>query len=371
MNKMTLLHLSIANFDEFDCLTNSEIISDYYKALINFASLCNKAKMDEENVFKGSATECGILKFTASTMNWVENLREQNPIINEIPFNSRNKFHLTIHKLNKNEFSPIPLSCTSLLDRSKDLLCIIKGAPEVIFDLCSSGLNRDKIESFEETKNLCYDQSIKYASNGERVLGLAFSFISYDEQLLIEENNLPKDLCFVGLVSLIDPPRPGVADAVNQCHEGSIKVMMVTGDHYLTAISIAKMVNIVSLKSKIKYFDEIDDELKKIIPEKKPPKSCFQNKFKFFEVITSKIFPKERKSIVTKYKVDGAVVISGKDFPFFNDQHWDYIFSHNEIIFARTTPQNKLLIVNELRRNGEIITVTGDGVNGNYTNYLS
>jgi magnesium-transporting ATPase (P-type) len=370
MNKMTLIHLFIANYNEFDCLKNSETISDYYKALINFASLCNRAKMEEQNIFKGSATECGILKFTASTLASIENLREKNQIVNEIPFNSRNKYHLTIHKLNKEEFSPIPISCTSLLDKSKDkdFLCVIKGAPEVIFDLCSCGLNRDKIESFETTKDLCFDQSIKYCENGERVLGLAFSFISYDEQLLIEENNLPIDFCFVGLISLIDPPRPGVADAVNQCHEGSIKVMMVTGDHHMTAISIAKMVNIVSSKSKIKYFAEIDDELKKIIPDKKPQKSCLKKKFKCFEVLTSKIFPKERKSIVTKYKVDGAVVICGKDFQLFNDQHWDYIFSHNEIIFARTTPQNKLLIVNELRRNGEIVTVTGDGVNGNILN---
>ena len=99
MNKMILIYLFVANYNEFDCLNNSEAISGYYKALINFASLCNRAKMEEENIFKGSATECGVLKFTASTLASIEILREKNQIVNEIPFNSRNKYHLTIHKM--------------------------------------------------------------------------------------------------------------------------------------------------------------------------------------------------------------------------------------------------------------------------------
>lgn len=227
---MKLNHLAIAGIPKYNCLNIADnSLDEYYKLLINFGALCNKAVMQEKE-YKGSATESGILKFAESLIS-IEELREKNPIVNEIPFNSRNKFHLTIHKLNK--ISVIPAACQSIFDAStdKELLCIIKGAPEVIMELCSYGLNKDKIEEFDKTKELCSKLSVTLASNGERVIGLAFVFLNSKNPETVEENNLPKDLCFAGLLSLIDPPRPGVAEAVSSCHDGSIKVMMVTGKY--------------------------------------------------------------------------------------------------------------------------------------------
>ena len=370
MNKMTLDHLSIINFARFDCLSNTDYrtISEYYRLLLNFATLCNKAIIEENEkdlMLKGSATECGIIKF-ASTLFSIEELREHNPIVHEIPFNSKNKYHLTIHRFDIGTL--IPISCQNFLNisKEKDLLCIIKGAPEIIMDLCTNGICNDKIEKFEEIKNVCLNESLKQASNGERVLGLAFIFLSsHDNIELIEESNLPNDFCFLGLLSLIDPPRPGVTEAVNSCHNGSIKVMMVTGDHPLTAISIAKMTNIIK-SEKIKYFNELDNELRNIIPDEKIAESCYHHltkKINFMKIIESKILPRKPKIIMKKYEVEGAVVILGQEIPMLNVDQWDYILSHNEIVFARTTPLNKLLIVNQLQRRGEIVTVTGDGVN--------
>ena len=81
-----------------------------------------------------------------------------------------------------------------------------------------------RIEDFNQTKEFCFNESVKLAKNGERVLGLAFAFVSNIDPIVIDEDHLPQELCFL---SLIDPPRPGVAKAVSSCHEGSIKVMMV------------------------------------------------------------------------------------------------------------------------------------------------
>jgi magnesium-transporting ATPase (P-type) len=371
MNKMTLTHLSITNQVEYDCLNKSiNQLNDFYKILVSFATICNKAiiiqkneeKMSEKE-YKGSATECGILKFSNNIVS-IEDLRGKNPIINEIPFNSRNKFHLTLHRLNKE--SIIPSTCHSIVEASKDkdLLCIIKGAPEIIIDLCRTGLNKDQIEDFNQTKEICLNESVKLARNGERVLGLAFAFVSIKDDIAIDEDHLPQEFCFAGLLSLIDPPRPGVAEAVNSCHDGSIKVMMVTGDHPLTAVSIAKMVNIVS-SDRVKNFQDLQNELSRIVKHEEPTPKCqvFNNKFKFINSIKEKILPKKAKVIAKKYNVEGAVVILGKDIPALTVEQWDFILSHNEIVFARTTPQNKLLIVKQLQRRGEIVTVTGDGVN--------
>jgi magnesium-transporting ATPase (P-type) len=101
------------------------------------------------------------------------------------------------------------------------------GAPEVVVDFCQQGLYGDCVEDFSVVKAEYFNKAHCFAANGERVLGLAFGFIKYDDtnKDCFDETNIPKTLCFHGLLSLIDPPRPGVGDAVNICHEGGIKVI--------------------------------------------------------------------------------------------------------------------------------------------------
>lgn len=125
------------------------------------------------------------------------------------------------------------------------------------------------------------------------------------------------------------------------------------------------MVNIIS-SDKIKFLRDLEDELSRLAPYDQPTETCFsslKSNFKFIDKIKGKILPRKPKILAKKYNVEGAAVILGKEIPSFTVEHWDYILSHNEIVFARTTPQNKLLIVNQLQRRGEIVTVTGDGVN--------
>jgi magnesium-transporting ATPase (P-type) len=139
---------------------------------------------------------------------------------------------------------------------------------------------------------------------------------------------------------------------------------MVTGDHHLTAVSIANMVNIIRSK-RIKYFAEVQTAIESNPKYELQHRNaiCHCRKVSIIEMIKKKILPRRPTIIAKKYQVDGAVVIQGKDIASMDDDHWDYVLSHNEIAFARTTPQNKLLIVSQLQRRGEIVTVTGDGVN--------
>jgi sodium/potassium-transporting ATPase subunit alpha len=147
-----------------------------------------------------------------------------------------------------------------------------------------------------------------------------------------DEENFPLDgLRFVGLMALIDPPRSAVPDAVSKCRSAGIKVIMVTGDHPITAKAIAKSVGIISDTSRTVE----DIALERGIPEEE-------------------VNPREAN----------ACVIHGSTLKELSQAQIDDILrNHNEIVFARTSPQQKLIIVEGCQRQGAIVAVTGDGVN--------
>ena len=237
MNKMTLSHISMYSVHDENLLgLKVEDLNDNYKTLLTMAGLCNKAIVEEDEArgmkqFIGSPTECAILKAVCHYVD-ISKKRNENPIEFEIPFNSRYKYHLSVHKLTS--ISTLPKELKLEVIGNKTHLCVIKGAPEVIAELCTFGFNVNKIDSFKHTKEFFLDKAHNLAGIGERVLGIAYTFIEipkFDSKVdeMFSENSLPNDFCFYGLVSLIDPPRMGVADAVTKCHNGFIKVMMVTG----------------------------------------------------------------------------------------------------------------------------------------------
>ncbi len=139
-----------------------------------------------------------------------------------------------------------------------------------------------------------------------------------------ENFNFPTNgLRFLGLISLIDPPRVNVADAVNKCRSAGIRILMVTGDHPLTAAAIARMTGIIT--------------------DKKPTEELLAN-----------VYDKDARTCV----------IHGNQLKTMNRPQIDDIIKyHEEIVFARTSPQQKLIIVESCQRLGEIVAVTGDGVN--------
>ena len=129
----------------------------------------------------------------------------------------------------------------------------MKGAPERILERCSTiminGQQQDLTEEYEKAFNKAY---LELGGLGERVIGFCFLPMSNKEYphgypFNNEETNFPlNDMCFLGLMSMIDPPRAAVPDAVAKCRSAGIKVIMVTGDHPITAKAIAKSVGIIS-----------------------------------------------------------------------------------------------------------------------------
>jgi P-type Ca2+ transporter type 2C len=191
-------------------------------------------------------------------------------------------------------------------------IAYIKGAPKEVLELCT-GINAygKREEITNEQRDNIMQANDRYARSGLRVLAVAY-------RLILRDSNLPaalsaytpeiveQDLTFVGLVVMADPPRPEVADAVALCRKASIRVIMITGDYGLTAESIAKRIGIVQgehprIVSGSEFADLSDDELKEALKD--------------------------------------------------------------EVIFARVAPEQKYRVVSCLQEMGQIVAVTGDGVN--------
>merc|ERR1719412_289420 len=172
---------------------------------------------------------------------------------------------------------------------------------------------------------------------GERVLGFCDFMLPEDKYprgypFDPDEENFPLNgLRFVGLMSMIDPPRAAVPDAVLKCRSAGIKVIMVTGDHPITAKAIARSVGIIS---------EGTETVEDIATRKGIP--------------VEEVDPREAKA---------AVVHGGELRDMSGEQLDDILMHHTEIVFARTSPQQKLIIVEGCQRKGAIVAVTGDGVN--------
>lgn len=217
----------------------------------------------------------------------------------------------------------------------------MKGAPERIIDRCSTILVKGDNEPLSNSWRRRIDRAIvEMGSMGERVL--AFADLDLDPRQYppsyhfdASKANFPMiGLRFVGLLSMLDPPKPGVPDAVSKCKTAGIRVVMVTGDHPVTAMAIAKKVGIIT-----------------------------PNALTTYDMCTEKNIPLKRLTPEDKAKCRAAI-ITGSDLREMSDRGLRMIcMSFPEIVFARTSPQQKLKIVECFQSLGEIVAVTGDGVN--------
>ncbi|GIY85805.1 hypothetical protein CEXT_48751, partial [Caerostris extrusa] len=323
--------------------------SSGWKALSRVARLCSRAefKPGQENVpilkeCIGDASESAILKCMELATSNVMQYRENNPKVCEIPFNSTNKYHVTVHE-------------TDDSNNPSYLLCM-KGAPERVLDRCSTiYINGKEKVLDDEMKEAFNNAYLELGGLGERVIDKKFKlllhFIKHKESMQIfcdyllpsdqypsgypfdaDEQNFPiGGLRFLGLVSMIDPPRAAVPDAVAKCRSAGIKVIMVTGDHPITAKAIAKAVGIISEGN-----ETVEDIAQRL------------------NIPIDDVNPNDAK----------AAVIHGSELrDMETDQIDDILRNHTEIVFARTSPQQKLIIVEGCQRQGAIVAVTGDGVN--------
>ena len=176
----------------------------------------------------------------------------------------------------------------------------LKGAPEVVFGFCDKLLiDGAVVERNQETEQWFKTTLNEMAGSGERCLGFAY-------QPTQGEDCPSGAYIFVGIAGMLDPPRPEVPDALAKCHRAGIRVFMLTGDFGLTAKTIAEQIGLIT---------------------------------------------------------NGGRVVQGEELLGMDEQELSRVLDEKELVFARISPQQKLQIVKALQRKGEVVTVTGDGVN--------
>jgi P-type Ca2+ transporter type 2C len=202
--------------------------------------LCNTATADEEGKEIGDPLEIALLQYAQKYIS-VEEVRQRFPKVNEEPFSSESKRMLTVHR------------------KDSAYILYAKGALEEILKLCQKQHHNQEALSEESKQNLLHEGE-RLAATGYKVIGLASKENKRDTPEAA-------DLTFLGMIGLIDPPRPDVAQAIKECKTAGIKVVMITGDHPETAREIARQLGILSsdkeaaiLGASMKGYDQLTDQ---------------------------------------------------------------------------------------------------------------
>ena len=275
-NRMTLVKAWLDGQDEPEDI--SENNSEAIRKLLSYATLCSNGSVefkDGHETHLGDPTETAIVLAAHKNGMPKELLNQQYPRLGEIPFDSDRKLMTTIN----------------LVDGKH--LVIVKGAVDVMASRCVSG-DLEKAAQVNESMS----------RNALRVLAVGYKFIDAMPATLTPEE-LETDLHFMGLVGMIDPPRPEAKAAVALCRKAGIKVVMITGDHVVTASAIAKDLDILR---------------------------------------------------------DGDRAITGAQLDAMSDEELDAQVTEISV-YARVSPENKIRIVKAWQRRDQIVSMTGDGVN--------
>lgn len=224
---------------------------------------------------------------------------------------------------------------------SDDLVLMVKGAPDVLLKRCSY------INSAEGVLPLTAEVSARltrvqesWAAKGQRVLLLAKRVIPSSMAQKLDQDSvnleLNQELTVVGLVGIVDPPRADIPETVRIMRGAGIRFFMVTGDFAITAVAIAEQCGIITDSQRLHRLADL-------------------NRNPDTETIN------EKSDEVDNYV--GSLVLSGPDLLEMNEAQWEQACGYREIVFARTSPEQKLRIVKEFQKRGCIVGMTGDGVN--------
>ncbi|RXK14454.1 carbonate dehydratase [Halarcobacter mediterraneus] len=267
-----------------------KIPNSVYETLLS-SYLCNEAYLVEKNKeyeISGDPTE-GALIVAALKMKIDEyEINKTYKRLDILPFESDRQYMATLNKNVKKDINEIH----------------IKGSIEKVLPLCQTMLSENSIEKIDLKK--IEEEAVSLASQGLRVLAIAKKETNIDK---IEENILKEEFVFLGLVAMIDPPRQEAIQSVKACKTAGINIIMITGDHALTAFSIAKMMGIL----------KVDDS---------------------FEDVT--LNAKELHNLSDEQLIEKLKTVK---------------------VFARVEPEQKLRIVDALQARQEVVAMTGDGVN--------
>ncbi|NLW22242.1 MAG: calcium-translocating P-type ATPase, SERCA-type [Tissierellia bacterium] len=262
------------------------------KKLLTIGALANDARLERvDNRYKviGDPTEGALVTLAYKGNMAKEELDNRYPRVGEIPFDSNRKMMTTFHK----NYLP------------GKIVSFTKGAPDIVLDKCSHiCIDGKLVELDEDLRSKILNVNNYFAKDALRVLALSYrEFDQLPDEMSSE--NIEKGMIFLGLVGMIDPPRPEAKEAIKKCKEAGIKPIMITGDYKETAFAIARELNMVDSMDEVMEGKELD-------------------------LISSE----KLKEMAKKIKV-----------------------------YARVSPEHKVKIVSALKSNGEIVAMTGDGVN--------
>ncbi len=279
--------------DKTGTLTQNKMtVLDAYGAdqqkLAHAMALCSDAELDEQTESAvGEPTECALVNYAYKISCNKNVLKAEYPRVGEAPFDSMRKMMSTVHK------------------GAEGFIQYTKGAPDEILKRCTHILTEKGVEALTEAHvEAIRDKNKSMADKALRVLAAAYR----DHKALPEDTSpeaLENDMIFLGLYGMIDPVRPEVKEAVDECRRAGIKVVMITGDHIDTAVAIAKELGIINDASEAimgQTLDSISDE--------------------------------ELEAQIDRYSV-----------------------------YARVQPEHKVRIVSAWKKRGKITAMTGDGVN--------
>ncbi len=257
--------------------------------LANAMSLCSDAEFDmQEKTAIGEPTECALVNY-AEKVGVSKNTQRNILIrIGEVPFDSVRKMMTTVHRSEKGK-----------------IVQFTKGAPDEILKICTHALIDGKsVEITDGIIKEILNENKNMADRALRVLAAAYKIVD-EAPTKYESDLLENEMCFIGMVGMIDPVRPEVKNAIAECRSAGIRPIMITGDHKDTAVAIAKELGIINNESEAIMGAELDS-----------------------------ISEQDFESLVEKYSV-----------------------------YARVQPEHKTKIVNAWRKKGKITAMTGDGVN--------
>lgn len=252
--------------------------------------LCNDAilqKKEDQWLIKGDPTEGALVVVAAKAGLQQDEIGRENPRVDEIPFSSERMRMTTIHQM-----------------RNGKRVAFMKGAPEVVLERCSrisedGGLG--ELGEIERAQILQTNQEM--TQEALRVLGVAYKEIQ--DGIAYTEAVVEKDMTFLGLAGMIDPPREEAIEATKVCKQVHIKPIMVTGDHKLTAVAVAREIGIYQ---------------------------------------------------------EGDIALTGEELEKMSDEEYENVVD-KVTVYARVSPMDKLKIVRAWKKKGEVVAMTGDGVN--------
>jgi Ca2+-transporting ATPase len=309
----------VGDFSSHEGLISPDQDKDLHQLLFAAAACNNSRLLSPQNGSKGDAqasdrwtilgdpTEAALKVAAAKGGVDIEAELQRAPRVRELPFESRRKRMSTIHVLEAgSELAAWAQSNGLLQGQSRTpRVAYVKGAPKEVLELCGAArVNGCIVPMSDELRARVVAANDEDARGGLRVLAIAMRFLPEMETYSVE--TVEREMVFLGLVAMMDPPRPEVAEAVKKCHAAGIRIIMITGDYGLTAESIARRIGII--------------------------RSAHPH------------------------------IVTGFDLDSMDDASLEEIL-RDEVIFARVAPEHKLRVVSALQVLGQIVAVTGDGVN--------